>query len=250
MKTKQIEIFILALNFIVFFSQGQQMPVDSGFTKWTEAANLTVNNLREGKWFEYMDSNNKRTFDTNAPYYVLLDFKEGKPSGIARQYYRKSKKLYSIALYIAGVENGVTKLYYENGNLMFEYPFTNGNQEGLVKGYYESGKLKGEYPYARDKLNGTQKEYYESGELKSETPYIYGNRNGLEKDYFKSGKLQGEYPFKNDAEDGIEKQYYENGKLKSTTSYKKGEEGETKNWDENGVEIHYMQENPLEGHIH
>ena len=47
---------------------------DQGFTNKAEAKNQIINGLKEGKWIEYVDGQDKVTTDTNAPIYLLTFF--------------------------------------------------------------------------------------------------------------------------------------------------------------------------------
>jgi antitoxin component YwqK of YwqJK toxin-antitoxin module len=186
--------------------------LDSGFTNKTEAKNLTVKGLKEGKWIEYRDSSYVTTKDTSAPYYLLTVYKADLPLGIERGFY-KSGKLFCENPYIDGKLNGTVKRYFENGNTESEAPCVNDKSNGVLKFYLENGKLSSEISAVNGKLNGLWKSYYESGALRAETPYS------------------------NDTINGAMKGYYEDGKLKSTTVFKNGVAGEKKNYDENGNEI-------------
>jgi len=176
---------------------------NNGFTNKAEAKNLMLKGVREGKWIIYKDSNEKKTADTNAPYYALMVFNAGIAVGVVRQYYRSGKLLSE------GTENGIERWYYEDGKLQAEVPYINGHKNGVEKWYYESGKLQYETPNTDDKTNGIKKEYYESGALKAE------------------------YPFKDDVENGTEKEYYESGKIKTETPFINGVAGDSNSYDEN-----------------
>jgi len=65
-------------------------------------------------------------------------------------------------------KEGVTKDYYENGQLKMEANYKDGKLEGVAKFYYESGQLELEGNYKNDKREGINKEYYECGQLKLE----------------------------------------------------------------------------------
>lgn len=57
-----------------------------------------------------------------------------------------------IAEFKNGKLNGVSKAYYENGNLKLEVNFKDGKKNGLSKEYYENGKLIGEANFKDDKV--------------------------------------------------------------------------------------------------
>ena len=111
--------FLFSFSFLIS-SFGQQTQTntlypDSGFTNKAEATNQLKHGLKDGKWFEYLDSNGNITSNKNTPYYSLTVYKDGKAYGIARS-------------------------YYKTGTLQGELPYKNGEINGLYKGYYESGR--------------------------------------------------------------------------------------------------------------
>nr|WP_233708499.1 toxin-antitoxin system YwqK family antitoxin [Helicobacter bilis] len=64
-----------------------------------------------------------------------------------------------------GKIEGITKAYYEDGNLLSEMPRKNGKSEGMAKRYYPNGNLAIEIPYTNDKINGIIKVYNEGKKL-------------------------------------------------------------------------------------
>ena len=100
---------------------------------------------------------------------------------------------------------GIVHKLYDNGNLMWEGNYQNGEQIGWWKNFYKSGSLESEGNKVKYKnftrKDGLWKEYYENGNLKSEGNY--------KKDcFFKEGEW---------------KEYYENGKLHKHQFYINGE---------------------------
>ena len=51
-----------------------------------------------------------------------------------------------------GKENGVSKLYYENGRLAGEAPYINGIEDGIEKEYWSDGTLRSETTYKDGKV--------------------------------------------------------------------------------------------------
>src|ERR1700749_3333052 len=88
---KPLTILFLLFS-IVAFGQQPEYP-DSGFTNKTEAKNLTINGLKEGKWIEYVDFQDSVLLDQNLSpnYYRLIVYKYGKPLGISRAYFISNK---------------------------------------------------------------------------------------------------------------------------------------------------------------
>jgi antitoxin component YwqK of YwqJK toxin-antitoxin module len=239
----------------------------SGFTNKAEAKNQLVNGLKEGKWFEYLDTTSVVEYDTvvsdtNAPYYRLGIYHAGKLSGIVRGYYKSGKLLFETH-YLNGLRNGSDRAYYENGKLMYEDTLINGKANGVHKEYYETGKLEMEVLLTNDSLHlekdydedgvldrvtpitfsnrdslridGIQKLYYADGKIKEEIPNVDSKINGVDREYYESGKIRSEKPYQNDRISGIQKAYYESGKLYSETPFNNNAEGATQYFLENGT---------------
>jgi|GEM_PF-427440 antitoxin component YwqK of YwqJK toxin-antitoxin module len=178
-----------------------------GFTNKTEATNSRLHGKKQGKWITYTDSSDNATKDTNAPYYYLAVYDNGKLTGM----YRK---------------------YSHEGIVLSEVPYTRGIKNGTEKDYYDDGKLWIEVPFVNDTESGTEKSYYESGALQWKAHYVAGLENDTEKHYYENGVLKEETPFTNDTENGIAKGYYENGDLKWQVEYTNGEMGVEKDYPE------------------
>ncbi len=57
-----------------------------------EAKNVLLDSVKEGKWFEHIDTNGNITSNPNAPFYSLTFYRHSKPSGMERTYYKDGKK--------------------------------------------------------------------------------------------------------------------------------------------------------------
>jgi len=228
---KPFLIILISLGTITAFGQQPEYP-DSGFTNKAEAKNLYKDSLKEGKWVEYWESykvDNKKdsgvaipansikyssysvkngvvnisnsiiayryTTDTNAPEYFLTIYKEGKPYGVIRKYY-KSGKLSEIIPTVNGKINGNVKQYYESGRLGTETMINEGKRNGLERVYYENGDLKSEDDFINGRIDGVSKFYYENGRLVL-TPHTNGTIDGVVKAYYESGELWQETPWVN-----------------------------------------------------
>ena len=53
--------------------------------------------------------------------------------------------------YKNGKEDGVSRRYYEDGNIKSEYSYRNGKKEGIGKIYYKNGKLQSEEEWKEGK---------------------------------------------------------------------------------------------------
>jgi len=236
---KPLSYILFTFNFSLFtqcvIAQQPQYP-DSGFTNKAEAKNLTINDLKEGTWFEYLDSLRIATTDSNAPYYAFNVYKYGKFDKVQHGYY-KSGKLLFIAPYINGKETGRETFFYENGKIKSEGLLSSDTLIGIVKSYYPAGNVKTFINYDHGKKDGLVKIYYENGNLHQEAQYVQGILNGFVHTYYEDGKLRDVDTYSAGKFNGLSKFYYEDGKVKRTVSYDDGVMGEIKNYDESGNEI-------------
>ena len=90
------------------------------------------------------------------------------------------------------IKGCVEREYYPDSKLMRpmrEIPYKNGLQEGIRKDYYNNGNLRGEIPFKHGKTEGVVKAYHESGNLKYEATHKNGKSDGIAKGYMPNGKL-------------------------------------------------------------
>jgi len=89
-------------------------------------------------------------------------------NGILKNY--KNDKLVDEIVF----ENSMPKLkkmYYDDGNLAFEFPLKDGKIHGEAKKYYRSGKIREVYSFKNGKREGIGREYSETGEIIKESLY-------------------------------------------------------------------------------
>ena len=155
------------------------------------------------------------------------------------------------------MENGLQKIWYENGQLQLERNVENHITNGLQKEWYENGQLQSETNYKDGWINGLSRfwpdtlsnpeanyyrgykseiyfkcgdkdglyrTWYINGQLNQEWNYKNGNRDGLQRTWFKNGQLQYETNYKDGIQDGLQKQWFPNGQLKYERNYKEGKE--------------------------
>ncbi len=79
---------------------------------------------------------------------------------------------------------------YREGELIRQYPLTQGILDGTVISYYINGDILSEKPYEKGKLNGIAKTYYKHNKLESTTPYKKGYKEGVAKFYYENGYMQ------------------------------------------------------------
>lgn len=192
-----------------------------------------------------------------------LIFKNGRREG-ACKYYFDNGKLQSEIIFRAG--ESVVKEYHLSGILYVEENYKNGRlisqkffdekgksvQNGIVKLYYENGKLREVKTIRGGRLNGVSRQLYPDGILKGEYTYKDGVLDGISKDYYRDGVLSAVRNFKDGRKEGISRNYYENGNLFLESSYKNGLlDGASIEYDKSGTfkESWLYREGRLEGKI-
>jgi len=200
-----MRIFLYSSLFIIS-SSFAFAQADSGFTNKAEATNNKVNGQKDGKWVEYIKLDNGfdvETKNSHAPFYKLVVYKEGKPAGVGREYY-KSGKLRSIIPYKNGGINGLLKEYNEAGELIKRDTVIDSFEKGLIITYNKNGTISGEFPYTNDRTN--------DGNIHYDQFCTHGITNGVAKYYDENGKLRKEIAY-NNGEPVVTKNFDENGKI-------------------------------------
>ena len=93
-----------------------------------------------------------------------------------------------------GVKDGLTKMFYQSGNLSHTSWYENGLKEDTGKWYYEEGQLFRSTPYKRDTIDGIQIQYFRTGKLKAKIGYKKGLRTFFMQEFDMNGKLVSDYP--------------------------------------------------------
>ena len=152
-------------------------------------------------------------------------------------------KVIALANYERGYQNGLSRAWYENGQLESEYNYSvfsdnyeaeedNSELNGLSREWYEDGQLKSVENYEHGYQDGLTRLWYENGQLKSEQEWTlvdtgnygadgpeYGfeghsELSGLSREWYEDGQLKSEGNYNDDEFDGLEREWYENGQLK------------------------------------
>ena len=92
--------------------------------------------------------------------------------GKGHEYFENNK--YQVEYY-KGKRNGKYKVTNDDGEIIKEGEYLNGEKTGKWKEVYDNGLIfEGEY--SNDMKNGKGKEYYKNGEIEFEGEYKNGNR--------------------------------------------------------------------------
>ncbi len=112
-----------------------------------------------------------------------------------------------------GQYNGVSKLFYKNGKIKIESYYINDRRNGQSKEYDEDGNLSGVYTYKDDELIGPYK-IYKEGRLFMSGNLKYGVKDGQFIQYNDDNKINMEYTMLDNKLNGNYKEYiYNENKL-------------------------------------
>ena len=100
--------------------------------------------------------------------------------------------------------------------------YKNGKKDGLSEIYYENGQLKQKENYKDGALDGLSEIYYENGQLEHKANYKKGLLDGLSETYYENGQLSFKQNYKNDQYDGLVEAYNKNGQLLARKYFKNG----------------------------
>ena len=131
------------------------------------------------------------------------------------------KKLLFILLltlpFIGFGQNEEKTEYWDNGHVLSQIHYLDGNRDGSCRYWYKNGQLMNEGFYKNGKMIGPWMSYHENGQIKSHGTYkytesgVYSRKDGNWKYYYDNGQLERESIIK----DGVEelKFYDKNGNL-------------------------------------
>lgn len=218
----------------------------SGFlSAQTDAPNKTdKEGRRTGEWVICMDADTYflDTCDARTVSYYKVKFRKGVPVGMTRQYDLQGNLMWegdctSVA---PDTINGVSRGFYANGNIEFEYFKINNISEGPARAFYENGTTKWACNYRNDMPHGVYTEYYENGVLMREGPVEEGRKNGLFTFYRENGTTQRVRTYTLDETTGHAADYDSLGRMLYSCNMKEGNwHGVMTRYDSTGAEAAY-----------
>ena len=163
-----------------------------------------------------------RTKRAGEEYTDIYSYKDGELDGLNVVYYKNNIK--EIGHWKAGKQNGLFQMYTEDGVLIDNANFKDGERDGVTEQFYnDTGKLRVSANYKNGVLEGEFKAYYPNGNLQGEVNYVNGEMNGEFKEYHENKKIRLSGSYKNSLQEGEWKSYLEDGTLESIINYKAGE---------------------------
>ena len=173
------------------------------------------------------------------------EFLNGERNGKGKEYDDYNGKLMYEGEFIDGKRNGKGKEYNDEGKVIFEGEFKNGDiwngygEKGWFEGEFKNGKIYNTKPNDKNRVikngEGYVKLFNTNGLLLFEGEYKNGEENGKGKEYDRyKGKLKYEGEYKNGEKNGKGKEYDSRGNVIFEGEFKNGEwmKGKRKEYDD------------------
>lgn len=179
-----------------------------------------------GKWI-YFNDFGKKTLEVNYS-------DQSKKEGLTRGYYDNGELYYEVN-YEGGEINGEKKVYYDNGSRKINVNVVDGLNDGTYKEYYPTDVIH----YETKTEKGREVEYYNiyhaNGQLRDKMLISNGKIDGDYIAYHPNGKESEVATFSNGDRNGKSTSYYESGKIQNEGTYVTGsKDGAWKFYYENG----------------
>ncbi len=136
--------------------------------------------------------------------------------------YQENGKRLATGVYVNQKKDSLWRFFDKDGVLFAEENFKEGIQHGLSKEYYPNGNIHFERNYEEGKIVGLYKEYYPNGQLRSKKTYENGNPTGAIVIYYDNGvpKIMGRY--NQGLKNGTWKFYDRRAKIVKTEEHENG----------------------------
>ena len=89
----------------------------------------------------------------------------------------------------------IKRSYFTNGNIEYEVEYINDKLDGLSRVWLEDGTLISESEYSNGQPHGIWIQYHPNGSMKYEVYYEYGEKTGDEKWFYENGQIQSKQTF-------------------------------------------------------
>jgi len=206
-------VLLFFLNLSTAFSQPPLSP-----------NSINGNGEREGEWTLFFRDDFTPVDDqSQAAYYRIINYKNGKPVGDVIDYYITGEIQWVGSLISDNpdiIKDGFAVYYYKNGNKSGEGMFKNGKRDGHWIEWDESGG-RGDGTYKDGRENGTWTHWDRNGNKSSVGPFENGRRNGYWKEWYEYGG-RGEGVYKEGKEEGLWTIFDSRGNKKGEGNFKNG----------------------------
>lgn len=148
-----------------------------------------------------------KTYLENGYIFHILFFKNGLKNGSEKFFNKKPYYLKFESNYLDDLNHGISKSYYENGNVEFESNYLRGKKEGNSRTYFDNGKIWFQDFYLGGKKEGISQMFWGNGSLASESTYKNGKKDGMLIGYCRDGKIGYKAIYRDDKQISIEGDY-------------------------------------------
>ncbi|EDY82294.1 hypothetical protein VDG1235_1914 [Verrucomicrobiia bacterium DG1235] len=108
-----------------------------------------------------------------------------------------------------------------------EVSIVEGRAHGVSRGWYDNGQMEVEEFFANGLSDGVRTRWHPDGSKKSEAPIVKGVIDGVFKQWHENGVLAAEVHMDNGKNDGLARAWYPSGTLKSRVTFSDGVAGES-----------------------
>ena len=127
----------------------------------------------------------------------------GRPiSGRVFSLFSSKDTAFSIG-FLNGKEQGISRYWYENGQLSDLKFYENGHKIGVYKGWWPDGKRKYIFHFENDEYEGNQQEWDENGLPYRDMNYHLGHEEGQQRMWYDNGQMRSNYIIKNNRRYGL-----------------------------------------------
>ena len=123
-------------------------------------------------------------------------------NGTIYELYKNGDTL-AIKQMIKGLQDGISKKWYPNNQLMEIREYQNGQKNGKQIAYFQNGIKKFEFIAKNDIYEGELKEWNIGGDLIHLATYKNGQEDGTQKMWYDNGKIRANYVIKNGKRYGL-----------------------------------------------
>lgn len=115
---------------------------------------------------------------------------------------------------------------YSQDRRKLEISIENGRAHGLSRGWYDNGQIEVEESFVNGVSHGVRKRWYLNGSQKSEALIVNGEIDGSYRLWHENGILAAEMEMNNGRIQGLAQAWYPSGAIKSRVTFVDGVEGE------------------------
>jgi antitoxin component YwqK of YwqJK toxin-antitoxin module len=109
----------------------------------------------------------------------------------------------AVEPFFNGLEEGLHRKWYPDGQLAEARNYINGKKEGLQQGWWPDGKKRFSFTAANDEYEGVFREWYSSGLPGKEFHYKNGHEEGSQRLWWDNGTVRANYVIKNGKKYGL-----------------------------------------------